>query len=270
MSAIASLPLRIIPPAVLTARRPHRFLERQWMVNRAGGWVILVTGFFEPLFYLLSIRIGFSALVGDIDDDGVLIPYEEFVAPALMAASAMNGAIYESTMNIFFKLKYEKVYDAALATPLTSGDVALGEILNATLRGALYSLAFLVTMWALGMTSSPWVVLAVPVAALLAFMFSAIGMASTTYIRSWADFEYIPSIMLPLFLFSATFYPLSAYGDWAWVVQLSPLYHGVAVIRGLNLGELSWAMLGHVGVLVALAIGGLTLTARRVERLLLT
>jgi lipooligosaccharide transport system permease protein len=245
-------------------------LERQWMVNRSGGWKILFTGFFEPLFYLLSIRVGFSALVGDIDDNGVLIPYEEFVAPALMAASAMNGAIYESTMNIFFKLKYDKVYDAALATPLTSGDVALGEILNATLRGAAYSAAFLATMWALGMTSSPWMVLSVPVATLMAFMFSAIGMASTTYMRSWSDFEYIPSIILPLFLFSATFYPLSAYGDWAWVVQLSPLYHGVAVIRGLNLGELSWAMLGHLAVLVALALVGLTLTARRVERLLLT
>jgi lipooligosaccharide transport system permease protein len=269
VSALDALPLRIVPPQMRSARRPQRMLERQWMVNRAGGWAIFVTGFFEPLFYLLSIRVGFGALVGDIDDGGRSIPYAEFVAPALMAASAMNGAVYESTMNIFFKLKYNRVYEAALATPLTSGDIALGEILYATTRGAAYSAAFLVTMWALDMTSSGWVVLTLPVAVLISFAFSAVGMAATTFMRSWADFEYVPTITLPLFLFSATFYPLASYGDWAWVVQLSPLYHGVALMRALNLGVWSWSLLVHVAVLAALALGGLTVTARRVERLLL-
>jgi lipooligosaccharide transport system permease protein len=269
VSLIDAVPLRIVPAQIRHARRPQRMLERQWLVNKAGGWSILLTGFFEPLFYLLSIRVGFGALVGDVDVGGQLIPYAEFVAPALMAASAMNGAIYESTMNIFFKLKYERVYDAALATPLTSGDVALGEILNATSRGALYSAAFLATMASLGMTGSWWALAMLPVAILIAFAFSAVGMAATTYMRSWADFEYVPSIILPMFLFSATFYPLSAYGDQQWLVQLSPLYHGVAPLRALNTGDLSWSMLAHVGVLVALAVFGLTVTARRIERLLL-
>jgi lipooligosaccharide transport system permease protein len=266
---LAELPLRIVPVQVLQARRPHRMLERQWMVNRAGGWTILLTGFFEPLFYLLSIRIGFGALVGDVVDGGRSIPYAEFVAPALMAASAMNGALYESTMNVFFRMKYDKVYDAALATPLTAGDVALGEIGYATIRGALYSTAFLATMWALGMTASWWAVLMLPVAVLVSFAFSAVGMAATTYMRSWADFEYVPSLMLPMFLFSATFYPLSSYGDFDWVVQISPLYHGVAVMRGLNLGEWSWAYAGHLGVLATMSLVGLTATSRRIQRLLL-
>jgi lipooligosaccharide transport system permease protein len=270
MSTIAALPLRIVPTQVLSARRPQRLLERQWMVNRSGGWGIFVTGFFEPLFYLLSIRIGFASLVGDVDDGGQLIPYAEFVAPALLAASAMNGAVYESTMNVFFKLKYDKIYDSALATPLTSGDVALGEILNATIRGAAYAGAFLLTMWTLGMVGSAWVVLALPVAVLMSFAFSAVGMATSTFLRSVGDFEYVPSVILPLFLFSATFYPLSAYGEWGWIVQLSPLYHGVAVVRGLNLGEFTWAYVAHIAVLVAMAIGGLVLTSRRIERLLLT
>lgn len=161
MSRIVDLPLRIVPPQILGARRPQRMLERQWIVNRSGGWVILLSGFFEPLFYLLSIRVGFGALVGDVTDGGRTVPYAEFVAPALFAASAMNGAIYEST-NIFFKLKYDKVYDAALATPLTSGDVALGEMLYATIRGTLYSITFLLTMAVLGMTRSWWVLSLVP------------------------------------------------------------------------------------------------------------
>jgi len=269
MSALDALPLRLVPPQIRHARRPHRLLERQWMVNRAGGWVIFVTGFFEPLFYLLSIRVGFGALVGDVEIDGRLVSYAEFVAPALMAAAAMNGAVFESTINIFFKLRYEKIYDAALATPLTSGDVALGEILNATIRGAAYSVAFALTMWALGMVGSPWIVAAVPVAVLVSFAFSAIGMAAATFLRSHADFEYVPSVMVPLFLFSATFYPVSSYGDWQWVAQLSPLYHGVVVVRSLNLGEWSWTLLVHVGVLIVVAMIGLTITSRRIERLLL-
>ncbi|NNE12088.1 MAG: ABC transporter permease [Ilumatobacter sp.] len=244
-------------------------LERHWMINRSGGWTILVSGFFEPLFYLLSIRIGFGSLVGDVSDGGRIVTYAEFVAPALMAASAMNGAVFESTMNIYFQLKHDKVYDAALATPLTAGDVALGEILYATSRGALYSMAFLLTIVALGMAQSPWIVMALPVCVLISIAFSAVGMSLTTYMRSWADFEYVPSLTVPLFLFSATFYPLSSYGDWGWVVQLSPLYHGVALVRGASFGEWSWAYIPHVGVLVAMTLLGLTVAARRVERLLL-
>ena len=266
---VRRLPLRIVPTEIVEARRPHRLLERQWMVNKAGGWTILLTGFFEPLFYLLSIRVGFGSLVGDVDLAGRLVPYADFVAPALMVASAMNGALYESTMNVFFRLKYDQVYDAALATPLTAGDVAIGEIGYATIRGALYSTAFLVTMWSLGMTGSWSAVLMVPVAVLVSFAFSSVGMAATTYMRSWADFEYVPSLMLPMFLFSATFYPLSSYGDFAWVAQISPLYHGVAVVRGLNLGDWSWSYIGHLGVLVTMSVVGVVLTTRRISRLLL-
>ena len=263
------LPLRIIPTEVLHARRPHRMLERHFIINQAGGWMIVLTGFFEPLFYLLSIRVGFGSLVGDVTIDGRVLSYAEFVGPALMASAAMNGAVFESTMNIYFQLKYDKVYDAALATPLTSGDVALGEILYATFRGSLYSVAFVITLAALGMVASPWIVLAIPVCVLIAFAFSAVGMALTTFMRSHADFEYVPTITLPMFLFSATFYPLSSYGDWAWVVQLSPLYHGVALVRGAAFGEWSWAYLGHVGVLVAMALVGLSVTSHRIRRLLL-
>ena len=259
---------RIIPPELLAARRPQRMMERSVMVNRRT-WLIVVSGFFEPLFYLLSIRIGFGTLVGDVEVGGVRIGYPEFVAPALMAASAMNGAVYDSTMNVFFKLKHARLYDAVLSTPMVPADVALGEIGWAVVRGLVYSIAFLLTMWGLGMVSSPWVVLAVPTCVLIGFAFASVGMACTTYMRSWADFEYVTAISLPLFLFSATFYPLSSYGDWAWILQLSPLYHGVALVRSFNLGELGWSMLGHVAFLVAMAAGGLVVTSRRISSLLL-
>jgi len=268
MITLAELPLRILPVQVLRARRPQRMLERQVVVNR-HNWTILFSGFFEPLFYLLSIRVGFGALVGDVDVGDRSLPYADFVAPALMAASAMNGAVYESTMNVYHKLHYAHLYDSILATPMTSADIALGEIGYSTFRGSLYSAAFLVTLASLGMAGSWWVVMSLPVCILIAFAFSAVGMAVTTYMRSWADFEYVPSVTLPMFLFSATFYPLSSYGDWGWVVQLSPLYHGVALVRSFNLGEISWSLLGHVGVLVAMAVVGLSVAASRIEKLLL-
>ena len=260
--------LRIIPPELLAARRPQRMLERAVMVNRRT-WLIIVSGFFEPLFYLLSIRIGFGTLVGDVEVGGVLIGYPEFVAPALMAASAMNGAVYDSTMNVYFKLKHQRLYDAVLSTPLVPADVALGEIGWAVFRGLLYSIAFLLTMWGLGMVGSPWVVLAVPTCVLIGFAFASVGMACTTYMRSWADFEYVTAISLPLFLFSATFYPLSSYGDWGWTVQLSPLYHGVALVRAFNLGEFGWSMLGHGAFLVVMTAVGLVVASRRISALLL-
>ncbi|MFZ4720655.1 MAG: ABC transporter permease, partial [Ilumatobacteraceae bacterium] len=226
------------------------------------------SGFFEPLFYLLSIRLGFGSLIGDVTVGGRTMPYAEFVAPALFASSAMNGAVYEST-NVFFKLKYEKTYDSVLATPMTSGDVALGEMLYSTIRGAIYAVAFLFTMWVLGMVASPWALAMVPVAALISLAFSAVAIAATTYMRTWADFEYVPSIMLPMFLFSATFYPLASYGRFSWLVQFSPLYHGVVVARGLNQGDLSWTYLAHLSVLAVMVVIGLSVTSKRIERLLL-
>jgi len=259
----------IVPDVLFDVRRPQRLIERSAMVYRRG-WMVIFSGFFEPLFYLLSIRIGLAALVGDIEVGGALVPYDEFVAPGLMAAAAMNGAVFDSTMNVFHKWKHARLYDSLLATPLSAGDVAVGEIGFAVIRGLVYSTAFLATMFALGMVRSPWMILSVAAAVLIGFAFASIGMACTTYMRSWADFEYVPAVTLPLFLFSATFYPLSAYGDWSWIVQLSPLYHGVALIRAANLGEFSPAIFAHVGVLVTLTVLGISITARRIEKLLLT
>jgi len=191
------------------------------------------------------------------------------VAPGLLAAAAMNGAIFDSTMNIFHKWKAARLYDAVLSTPLSAADVALGEISFAVLRGMFYATAFLATMGVLGMTQSWWVLMAVPIAGLIGYAFAALGMAATTYMRGWADFEYVPAATLPLFLFSATFYPVSAYGDFGWVVQLSPLYHGVELVRSANLGDWSLADLAHAGVLITLAAIGTTIAARRLGRLLL-
>ena len=119
--------LRIAPLAFLGGRNAARVLERNIMVYRRS-WIFIVSGFFEPLFYLLSIGIGLSHLVGPIPVNGRLVAYTAFVAPGLLASSAMNGAMLDSTFLVFMKLKIAKTYDAMLATPLAVGDIALGEL----------------------------------------------------------------------------------------------------------------------------------------------
>ncbi len=260
--------LRILPLELFSARRPQRMLERGVMFYRRN-WVLFVSGFFEPLLYLVSVQVGFATLVGTVTDGGITYDYAEFVAPALLASAAMNGAIFDATGGAFEKLKRTKLYDTVLATPMTAADVALGEIMTAVVRGTLYSVAFVVAMVVLGLVGSPLILLAIPVCALIAFAFGAIGMAYATYMRGWADLEYVNVAIVPMLLFSATFYPLSSYGDWSWVVQLSPLYHGVVVVRGCAVGSLEWSMLVNLAVLLAIAVAGVALISRRVGHLLL-
>ena len=260
---------RIAPP-VLLGGRANRLIERNLMASRRQ-WMLILTGFFEPVFYLFSVGIGISKLVGSVPFGGHSVGYTTFVAPGLMAASAMNGAVYDSTFNVFFKLKFAKTYDAILSTPLTVGDVALGEVGWALGRGALYASAFLVTMAAMGLVSSPWAVLALPAATLIGFAFAAAGISASSYMRSWQDFDFVQLAVLPMFLFSATFYPLTTYpAAVRWLVRITPLYHGVSLMRGLTTGLVHWSMLVDVGYLLLLGLAGVAIASRRLERMLLT
>jgi lipooligosaccharide transport system permease protein len=261
--------LRITPLALLGGRHAGRVLERNILVYRRS-WVFIVSGFFEPLFYLLSIGVGLSHLVGPIPVDGRLVAYTAFVAPGLLASSAMNGAMIDSTFQVFMKLKISKTYDAMLATPLAVGDIAVGELSWCVLRASLYSGAFLGTMSALGYDRSAWVVLCWPGAILISLAFAAAGMAGTTFMRTWQDFDIVSLAFIPLFLFSATFYPLTVFPGWLQaVVRCTPLYQGVVIERAADLGIFTWSLLLHVLYLAAMAAGGVMVTRRRLGRLLL-
>lgn len=249
--------------------RARRMVERGVMVYRRS-WVIIVSGFFEPLFYLLSIGVGVGKLVGQVSGpDGHPISYRTFIAPALMASSAFNGAVYESTMNVYFRLHHEKVYAAVLATPMRVRDVARGEISFALLRGVVYSVAFMIVMATMGLVHSWWALAAIPACSLVGFAFAAVGLAATSYMRTWEDFEFITMAQLVMFLFSATFYPLSVYPRWMEiVVQGTPLYHGIHLVRSLVIGDIQPNLLASIGYLVALGLVGLRIADRRLGRLL--
>jgi lipooligosaccharide transport system permease protein len=265
----AALTWRVVPPLTYRGRGPLRLYERNAVYYRTS-WKIVFSGFFEPIFYLFSLGVGLDQIVDQVSFGGQPVDFTAFVAPALLAASAMNGAVYESTGNIFFKLKYGKFYDAVLATPLQVGDVALGEIAWCLSRGAVYAAAFLVVMLAMGLIGSAWAVLALPAALLIGFAFAAVGFAATSFMRTWEDFDYVLLVTLPLFLFSTTFFPLSTYPEaMQWVVRVTPLYHGVELMRGLVLGIVGWDLLGHVAYFAVMGAAGLAVTNRRLHKLLL-
>ncbi|HXV70831.1 MAG TPA: ABC transporter, partial [Acidimicrobiia bacterium] len=139
-----SAPSRITPVGRITPFRAQRIWEKNYLAYRRL-WKVVVTGFFEPVFYLFGIGVGVGVMAGNVPlPDGTAVPYAAFVAPAMMAASAMNGAVIETTFNIFFKLQFGKVYEGILTTPMQPTDIAIGEIGWALLRGLLYSTAFLV------------------------------------------------------------------------------------------------------------------------------
>lgn len=245
--------------------RAVRVLERNVLVYRRTWWVLL-SGFFEPVFYLLGMGFGLGAIVGDIDG----IPYAMFVAPALMATSAMNGAIYDSTFNLFYKLKYAHTYDAMLATPMDAQDVATGEISWALIRGLLYAAAFLVVMLLLGLVKTPLGLLAVPASVLIGFAAAGLATAATTWVRSWQDFDLVFVVTMPLFLFSATFFPITTYPDALRIfVELTPLYRGVHMIRALTTDTVDLMVVVDVAYLAVLGLIGLAITSRRMGKLLL-
>jgi len=251
------------------SRRSLHVFERNFMVYRSQ-WLMLVSGFFEPLFYLLSIGIGLNHLVGNLSVDGRLVSYATFVAPGMLATSCMNGAMIDTIFNTFFRLKISHSYDAVLATPLDVTDVALGEVWWALARAGAYAASFILCMVLLGDAGSAWVLLCWPAAVLTSLAFSCVGLAGCTFIRSWQDFDLVALVQLPLFLFSATFFPISLYPRWLGaVVAFSPLYQSAALMRGLALGHFDWVMTMRIGYLLIIAAAGLSIAASRFRRILL-
>jgi lipooligosaccharide transport system permease protein len=266
-----------VSAAVETGRARGRGMPRAWhLIERnlfvyRRTWTIIVSGFFEPLFYLLGIGYGLGRLVGDVaGPGGHPISYAAFVAPALLATGAMNGAVAESTFNFFFKLNYNRTFQSILATPLSVRDIAAGELTWALIRGGLYAIGFMAVIAVMGLVRSPLAILAIPSALLLGFAAGAVGMAATSFMRTPQDFDLINVVTLPLFLFSATFYPIETYPETVrTIVAWTPLYQGVSLIRGLTTGVVGPEMVVHVAYLVVMGAIGLWITSRRLHRVLL-
>lgn len=255
----------------LYAGNARSVLTRGLLAARSSTWVVVVSGFFEPVFYLLAMGVGLGSYIGEVTlPSGRAVDYAAYIAPALLAVSAMNGAVYDSTWNVFFKMHFGKLYQAMMATSLGPLDVALGEISYALLRGVVYAAGFLTVMQVMGLNLAWTAVLTLPAVLLIAFGFAAVGMAITSYMSTFQQMDWISFVMLPMFLFSATFYPLTVYPEPVqWLIQAMPLWHGVELIRSLTTGEAGLAALGHVAYYLAMIAFGVTFTTRRLRALFL-
>lgn len=255
----------------LYAGNARAVLSRGLLAARSSTWVVVVSGFFEPVFYLLAMGVGLGTFIGEVTlSSGREVPYAAYIAPALLAVSAVNGAVYDSTSNVFLKMHVAKLYTSMLATSLGPLDVALGEILYALLRGVVYAAGFLTVMQLMGLGLAWTAVLALPAVVLIAFGFASVGMAVTSYMTRFQQMDWVTVVMLPMFLFSGTFFPLTVYpAPVQWLVRAMPLWHGVELVRGLTTGELTSGMLVHVAYYLVMITVGVAVAARRLRALFL-
>ena len=249
--------------------RSRVVLERSWIQFKSSAWLVVLSGFIEPLLNLVVFGFGVGQFIGDIKlENGVSVSYASFVVPGLLASAAMMGAIMDATWNVFFKIHESRLYHAMLATSLGPMDVALGEISWALLRGALYSTAFMAVVTPLGLIKSWWGILAIPAGALVGFGFAAIGMACTSYMTSFQHMGLINIVLLPITLFSGSFFPLSLLPGWLEaIIRWTPLTQGIDLMRMLTLGTVDASIFIHLIYFALFIAGGLFFTTKRLNAL---
>jgi lipooligosaccharide transport system permease protein len=232
------------------AGRTNAVIERSIIAFKSSTWIVVLTGFVEPVLFLFAFGYGIGELIGTVaPGQGPEITYAMYIAPGLLATSAMNGAIYDSTWNVFFKIKHGRLYQSML-------------------RGLIYSLGFMAIVTPLGLVTSWWAIAAIPAAVIIAFAFSAVGMAITSYMKTYQQMDLINVVLLPMFLFSGSFYPITVFPEWIQaVIQALPLWHAIELVRGLMLGNITAGLLTHVLYFLVMILIGTTMTTRRLTAL---
>ena len=237
-----------------------------WLLSYRRTWRgSLFSGFLSPLLFLTAMGFGLGALIDDGRQSALGVPYLAFIAPGVLAAQAMQAAIGESTFPVMGAMKWQRQYHAMLATPLRVGDVLAGHLVFVALRTAITSAVFVLVAAVLGAFRSWWVVLALPVAVLCGMAFAAPVFAFAARSESDSGFNVLfRFVIMPLFLFSGTFFPISQLPDVlqpvAWV---TPLWHAVDACRALALGEASvLGVLGHTLYLALWVAAGVPLAGR--------
>lgn len=249
--------------AAVTVPRDGAMWDRAlsyWMLSYRRTWRgSLFSGFLSPLLFLAAMGFGLGALIDDGRQDALGVPYLAFIAPGVLAAQAMQTAIGESTFPVMGAIKWQRQYHAMLASPLRIGDLLAGHLAFVALRVTITSAVFLLVAALLGALQSWWAVLALPVVVVCGMAFAAPTFAFAGRTESDAAFNVLfRFIVMPLFLFSGTFFPVDQLPAFlqplAWV---TPLWHGVEASRSLSLGDASaLAVLGHVGYLVLWVVAG--------------
>jgi lipooligosaccharide transport system permease protein len=221
----------------------------------------------EAIAYLAIMGLGLGAYLTQVDG----MSYVQFIAPGVAASAVMFGAILETSYNAFVRIHVRKVFEAAVTTPLSVGDVVVGEYLWGATRGTIYGAVFMVVMSVFGLVASWWALLTPVVFILGALTFAVLGMTYTSFTSNIEHFNiFWTGVMTPMFLFGGIFFPFTALPEWAQVIGWClPLSHMVAATRELVMGDVGWVTVGHIGVLVAFTAALFWVPVRRLSRTLL-
>ena len=208
-------------------RRNARVFSKLWR----GA---LLPTFLDPFFYLLALGFGLGTYVARING----IPYEDFIAPGLIASAAMWSSAFETTYNVYFRMNELHLYDNVLATPVEPQDLVAGDLGWSASRATVYGTVVLIVISAFGLVSSPWAVLIPPFVLLGGLCFSVIGYTFTALIPKIDLYSYFFTLgITPMFLFSGIFFPFDKLPAWVEAVAwLTPLFHLVEITRGLATG----------------------------------
>lgn len=250
--------------ALAVWRRNLTLYRRTWVMN-------ILPNFFEPLLYLVGMGVGLGAYLGE-DVGGV--SYVAYIAPGLMAAAAMNGAVFETTYNMFIKMNFQRVYDAYLGTPAQIQDIAFGELMWATTRATVYGFTFMLVVAALSFGGMnifvSWWALLIPFALIATgTLFGAIGAVFTSLIKTIDLYSYFYTLFLtPLFLFSGIFFPVSRFPGGEEIAWCTPLYHAVRVVRSMAQGTVDGSTLASIAWILIATVLLYSIVPGRMRRLL--
>ncbi len=244
-------------------------IERNIKVARRN-WGDLLSGFVEPVLYLVSLGYGLGRYVDSLTGPaGRPLEYAAFLAPSMLAVSMMNGAVAETTYNIYSKMKMSRYYDGILSTPVSPRSILVGETLWAGLKSVVYGLGFLGVTVLLGLVEPRTVATVLPLLPLAAVTFALLGLTFTAFMRSWQDFDYLNVALISLFLLSGTIVPLDRYPPWVQAAaSWSPLYQAVTMLRDVMSSTVDASTVGHAAYLAVLAVLALFVASRRLERVL--
>jgi lipooligosaccharide transport system permease protein len=252
---------------VATLSPAARVLQRNLWVYRRTWRGSILGSFLTPLLYLTAMGIGLGAL---ITREVAGVDYVAFLGPGILAATCMQTAVFESTFPVLGKISWRRNYEAMLATPLDVRHLIAGELLWVGFRVLTMSSVFLVVLTLFGIARWPSAILAVPAAILTGLAFSSVVMAFTATQRTGEGFSWMFRFIInPLFLFSGTFFPLTQLPEAVqWAAALTPLYHGVSLVRGAVLADAgflgAWPL--HIAYLAGMLAIGAWLAHRLLKR----
>ena len=236
-------------PFSFSPRQAFRVWQREVSVYKYVYKSTIVSNLMDPLVYLVALGFGLGAFVSRIQG----MPYIQFIAPGLISSSIMSAATFETTINTFVRIHFDRVYEAMMATPVTVEDIVVGEIMWAMTRSTIYATVMLGVVTALGLTHS-WYAIFVPLlGALGGMMFAILGLTYTSLLKSIDQVNfYFTLFITPLFLFSGVFYPIDALPEiMKTIAFLSPLYHLVEIIRPLVIGKIGFGVVVHLVWIIA-------------------